>query len=115
LGFLLIDLAVCVQGFFRRVLAVFHEGFGVAQNFLGLSFNLQPATLDFLLGVAHKFAGFCLHLAGNVFDFARDLVFVHDGSLEVVNENESELFQGSAASLRTGRPWVCVLAYKHGQ
>jgi hypothetical protein len=75
---------------------------------------LQPTALEFLPKIAQEFARFCLHLASDFFDFACDLVHVHDDSLKVINENKFELFCNSCLSLYTGCLRVCVLAYKHG-
>jgi hypothetical protein len=104
-----------MERFFRRLMGVFHKGLGVAQCFLHFALNLQLSAIDFLLGVAHNYACLCLRLVGGTFAFACDVVFVHDGSLELMNENEYELFQGSGVSIDNDRLRVCVLAYKCGQ
>jgi hypothetical protein len=76
---------------------------------------LQPTAFEFLPKIAQKVARFCLHLASEFFDFACDLVYVHDDSLKVINENKFEPFCCSGASLNNDRLRVCVFAYKCGQ
>jgi len=77
------------SGFMNAILdrfpGVLGDLFGIPQHLLRPTGNLFLQALCLLLLVPNNFPGLFLNLAGNIFDGALDLIFVHDGFFQKIN------------------------------
>ena len=71
-------LLVFFDGILDRIPCIFDDLFGIPKPLFRLASDLIVRTLRLLVLVSNQFTGFLLNFAGDIFDNALDLVFIHN-------------------------------------
>src|SRR5665647_741208 len=95
-------------------LGILDHFFDIPKLLLGFAFGLFLQTLRLLLLVSKQLPGLLLRFAGDVFDSALDLVFVHDcfslKRIERIATNVNQLMT-HGLTLRNRQGFICALAH----